>query len=202
MNLYCHFAYVDALYDDFLNVEKKYNIILNKKLLRLGSITPDIHPILRLQSHDQEKIISFYERFQNNIYIKGMIGHQISYYIGVLSHYICDTYCIEHHKMVADLNSFVRHVKYEKKMVEFVNDFFKERHKDVSYNEVSQYTFSPENLRADVGKYIFNNSSFNTNINDQLNLDVKLAYENNREIIFAFINDAIEQISENVVEYA
>lgn len=97
-------------------VEEKFEVTLDKKGLKLGSLKPDYSPYLLRIKHLKEKSINNLCEMIENIKNKSMPETGREFYkfsmdLGIIMHYITDFFCFAHNhpKFVNKL----QHIKYE-----------------------------------------------------------------------------------------
>ncbi len=88
---------------------------------RLGSITPDINPYHRVQPHHARHSKKHIEKYLNKI-SEGSAGpKRLSYYLGITSHFLSDTFCLMHNH--ASGKNPRRHYRYERDLSGFFKSF-------------------------------------------------------------------------------
>lgn len=93
-------------------LERYQNIIIDRKSLEVGAVYPDIHLIRRLPTHNVDQLNKNYF-IQTNNFINKTNDLTLSFSLGMISHYVCDTFCMAHNKKVRRYRDFKEHVAYE-----------------------------------------------------------------------------------------
>lgn len=165
MLIYSHKKMSEFIYS---NIEENTSFALNKFMFKLGNMSPDVPFYYKHLKH---------YKYQNFEYILQMINdlseinpsesvaklNLYSYRLGVITHYVCDYFCLPHHDRDAYKDKLKEHLIYEKRM-----------HKDVKTynNENTLYDdlvdFNDINIKFIVDtfmtKYIDDNTSSQNDI--------------------------------------
>lgn len=108
------------------NLESNYQIKLDEKKVRKGSVIPDFSLKYKLIRHYQEESIDFIageiisliyvSRFLNFANLDRINTKLVSTKIGIISHYLSDYVCLPHRERWTFKDSMAQHVKYEQKL--------------------------------------------------------------------------------------
>lgn len=119
MKLKSHVA-IAHLVADLL--ENHRNIIIDRRSLELGAVYPDIHFLRRLPTHNVEQLYKNYYLETDN-FIHRTNDLTLSFSLGMLSHYVCDTFCMPHNKKIRRYRDFKEHVAYEFVLADEIDKF-------------------------------------------------------------------------------
>lgn len=93
-------------------LEKYQNILIDRKSLEVGAVYPDLHFLRRLPTHNVEQLHKNYY-IQTKNFINRTNDLTLSFSLGMMSHYVCDTFCMAHNKKIRRYRDFKEHVAYE-----------------------------------------------------------------------------------------
>jgi hypothetical protein len=103
-------------------LEKHRNITIDRKSLELGAVYPDLHLFRRLPIHNVEQLYKNYY-MQTNHFINRNNDLTLSFSLGMMSHYVCDTFCMPHNKKIRRYRDFKDHVAYEFVLADEIEQF-------------------------------------------------------------------------------
>lgn len=105
-------------------IEEEYNLKLNVKRMKWGSISPDFLPKYKIYRHYKEESVDFVaQEMVSLIYFMKLFDLQnlnhftnklISTKIGVISHFLCDYVCLPHFERWTCDKCLKKHFQYEK----------------------------------------------------------------------------------------
>lgn len=122
-----------------LDEAKKDNIILNERMFKLGSITPDYSPRHKMVSHYYRDSIDYIEKLMSFV-LDCRDYYKVSFHLGVIVHYITDYFTSPHFNYVKlSSKSALSHIRYEMELDRFI----KEKAPEII---VKRYTF--EDIRT------------------------------------------------------
>lgn len=81
-----------------------------------------MHFIRRLKIHNLNQVYTNYYAQSNN-FINKTNKLSLSFSLGMLSHYICDTFCIAHNKKMRSYKDFKGHVAYELQLAQAIEKY-------------------------------------------------------------------------------
>lgn len=93
-------------------LEQHMNVKIDRDSMELGAVYPDMQLIRRMRIHNSKKVCQNYE-VQSRNFINRTNRLSFSFSIGMLSHYICDSFCYAHNKPMKGYRDFKEHVSYE-----------------------------------------------------------------------------------------
>jgi len=102
-------------------LEAQMDIKIDRDSMELGAVYPDMHFIRRLKIHNLNQVYTNYYAQSNN-FINKTNKLSLSFSLGMLSHYICDTFCIAHNKKMRSYKDFKGHVAYELQLSKAIED--------------------------------------------------------------------------------
>lgn len=198
-----HKIIAENIYDSVYDI---YDLKLDKKKLRWGSVAPDILPQYRFIRHYKDESLNFISKeIMRVIFISRFLDLNnildplaikiLSKKIGIISHYLSDYVCTPHAKRWTFYDSMIKHIKYESSLDKYVVDHdFK---KNVIYSEdLDIYDINPMELRKKIKEYINQiveeysmKEGFENDLNFAVSLNLKLTY---------FILDTIALYSEEI----
>lgn len=95
------------------DIENKYGISINKRSFILGSMLPDINPILRFKSHNKNRIQDeVYDWLLELFKHKGAMDERFYKKLGIILHFIADFFCTPHNSKFK--GNLIEHEIYEK----------------------------------------------------------------------------------------
>lgn len=172
------------------NLKEKYNVELNLKKLKWGSIAPDYLPYYKLIRHYKKESINyitleicnliFFCRYSNlNENTNSFFKKYISKKLGIILHYLCDYTCYPHANRITCINSMREHLKYEAELNEFAIDGFKFKDLllDVEFNYDYDRMFDIVKTYIEdvVCAYMRDNQSFDNDLNYALFLSTNIS---------------------------
>lgn len=96
------------------------NIDLNEKLFLLGSVVPDYSPMHKVIRHYIDDSYEYINSLLSKV-IEFTSINKISFYLGVISHYIADYFCSPHYNNMSFLSKDVfEHIRYEYQLNKFI----------------------------------------------------------------------------------
>lgn len=110
------------------NIENRLGISLNKKLLSLGNMMPDIWPSLAVKKHYKEQSFDFVIDQIEKLIAGGLYENQLSIdafslRLGIVSHFLSDFFCLPHHNREYFHDKLREHLSYENKLHEQFKNF-------------------------------------------------------------------------------
>jgi len=103
-------------------LEAQMDIKIDRDSMELGAVYPDMHFIRRLKIHNLNQVYTNYYAQSNN-FINKTNKLSLSFSLGMLSHYICDTFCIAHNKKMRSYKDFKGHVAYELQLAQAIEKY-------------------------------------------------------------------------------
>lgn len=103
-------------------LEENRNIIIDRKSMEVGAVYPDLHFLKRLPTHNVEQLYKNYH-MQTNNFINRTNDLTLSFALGMISHYVCDTFCMPHNKKIRRYRDFKEHVAYEFVLADEIEKF-------------------------------------------------------------------------------
>ncbi len=94
------------------NLESHSDKKISKFFFKLGSLMPDISPVLRVSEHHISRSKVYIEQYIAKSKNENIKGYHLSYLMGKTSHYLADTFCAAHNDTVG--MSLPDHYLYEK----------------------------------------------------------------------------------------
>ncbi len=91
-------------------VEQLVGISFYKRLVRLGSITPDLQPLRRMQLHNEKVVVDHFMKEYSRVVDQERGMARVSFTLGLLCHYIADAFCLAHNIYTIDIKN---HIQYE-----------------------------------------------------------------------------------------
>ncbi len=110
MIIHTHSAIGHLLYS---YITENTNIVLNKKHFILGNIKPDINHTLRSIPHRSKDIIEVMECLKDELINRKQSVESFSLKLGILCHFLSDTFCRYHFEDHLWERNIVEHIKYE-----------------------------------------------------------------------------------------
>lgn len=101
-------------------IQELTDIKINKRMMRLGSIMPDILPHRRKQLHLPSKVAEHYKKELARTIQRKRKMNRISFVLGLLTHYITDAFCLSHNVYVVNLK---KHIQYEYLLNDFKHQY-------------------------------------------------------------------------------
>ncbi|WP_152801387.1 zinc dependent phospholipase C family protein [Alkalibaculum sporogenes] len=120
MNLKSHIILANHTADI---IEDQIDIKLDRDTLELGAVYPDLHIRKRVRIHNLKQVYNNYFMQTENIINKNKNKWGISFSLGMLSHYVCDSFCLAHNMKMRSINDFKVHRRYENKLSEVVHSY-------------------------------------------------------------------------------
>lgn len=172
-------------------LEEQIDIKIDRDTLEFGSIYPDINIPKRIRIHNTKQVYNNYEKQTKNLINKNKNKFGISFTLGLLCHYICDSFCWAHNMRTATLGEFVKHVKYEKSLEKYVaryklNDSINEVNEEIINNIYRCMNFDIYDYLENKKREYINNSSWD-NLDEQHERDIKCAIICSSIILIGFI---------------
>ncbi|HAE62125.1 MAG TPA: hypothetical protein DCG38_07325 [Eubacteriaceae bacterium] len=119
MKLKSHISIANTVAD---LLEAQMDIKIDRDSMELGAVYPDMHFIRRLKIHNLNQVYTNYYAQSNN-FINKTNKLSLSFSLGMLSHYICDTFCIAHNKKMRSYKDFKGHVAYELQLSQAIEKY-------------------------------------------------------------------------------
>lgn len=119
MKLKSHISIANTVAD---LLEAQMDIKIDRDSMELGAVYPDMHFIRRLKIHNLNQVYTNYYAQSNN-FINKTNKLSLSFSLGMLSHYICDTFCIAHNKKMRSYKDFKGHVAYELQLAQAIEKY-------------------------------------------------------------------------------
>ena len=94
-------------------IEEQIDIKIDRDMLELGAISPDMQIKKRIKIHNLKQVYNNYSIQTENIINKNKNKWGVSFSLGMLSHYVCDSFCLAHNMKMRSYKDFKTHVKYE-----------------------------------------------------------------------------------------
>lgn len=123
MNLKSHIYFADIVGD----LLEQNGVNLNRRILKYGSVFPDVYLPMRLEKHYYEVVKRNYYDILDNLlkktdYFNEDNGFSVgsSLNIGILMHYLCDFFTYPHTHHYSD--TFKQHIHYEKEIYLLLNN--------------------------------------------------------------------------------
>ncbi|MDP3388221.1 MAG: zinc dependent phospholipase C family protein [Eubacteriales bacterium] len=110
MIIHTHSAIGHLLYS---HIVESTNLVLDKKHFILGNIKPDINRTLKSIPHRSKDIIDVMECLKNELTTRTHSIDAFSLKLGILCHFLSDTFCRYHFEDHLWERNIVEHVKYE-----------------------------------------------------------------------------------------
>lgn len=104
-------------------LEELIDVKIDRDMLELGAVYPDMNIRKRVRIHNKKQVYNNYYLQTENIINKNKNKWGISFSLGMLSHYVCDCFCLAHNKKMRSIRDFKEHVRYEKKLARVVKDY-------------------------------------------------------------------------------
>lgn len=104
-------------------LEEQIDIKIDRDMLELGAISPDIHIRKRIRIHNLKQVYNNFSIQTENIINKNKNKWGVSFSLGMLSHYVCDSFCLAHNMRMRSINDFRTHVKYEKRLSDIIANY-------------------------------------------------------------------------------
>ncbi|MFZ7134047.1 MAG: zinc dependent phospholipase C family protein [Eubacteriales bacterium] len=120
MDLKSHIIIVNLIADI---LEKQIDIKIDRDTLEFGAVYPDINLPKRVRIHNTKQVYNNYQKQTNNLINKNKNKFGISFSLGMLCHYICDSFCWAHNMRMATFGDFKKHVKYEKSLAKHLDQY-------------------------------------------------------------------------------
>lgn len=120
MNLKSHIILTNHISDI---LEDQIDIKIEREMLELGAVYPDCNLRKRVRIHNIKQVYHNYELQSENIIVKNKNKWGVSFTLGMLSHYVCDSFCLAHNKKMRGINDFKKHVRYENGLAEYIYDY-------------------------------------------------------------------------------
>lgn len=120
LDLKTHVAIANIIADI---LEEQVDIIIDRDTLEVGSVYPDVNLPKRFRIHNTKQVYNNYDKQTNNLINKNKNKYGISFSLGMLSHYICDSFCLAHNMRMASFKDFKNHVKYEKSLARHIDNY-------------------------------------------------------------------------------
>lgn len=199
-----HKIIASKIYDNVVNI---YGLKLDKDKLLWWSVAPDILPQYKLIRHYQDESINYISKeiikiifisryLEFNKILDPIAIKVLSKKIGIISHYLSDYVCLPHAKRWTFSDSMMKHIKYESGLNEYaVNHDFRKNVINVDEIDIFDSEFSTLKGRIKdfidkvVVEYSSSKTSFKTDLNFALSLNLKMTY---------FILDTIQAYSEDI----
>lgn len=119
MKLKSHISIANTVAD---LLEAQMDIKIDRDSMELGAVYSDMHFIRRLKIHNLNQVYTNYYAQSNN-FINKTNKLSLSFSLGMLSHYICDTFCIAHNKKMRSYKDFKGHVAYELQLSQAIEKY-------------------------------------------------------------------------------
>ncbi|NTW71489.1 MAG: zinc dependent phospholipase C family protein, partial [Eubacteriaceae bacterium] len=104
-------------------LEEHLDIKIDRDSLALGAVHPDMHIARRVRIHNLDQVLKNYQIQTNNFINQSKNKFSISFSMGMLSHYICDTFCMAHNKKIRRYSDFKEHVRYELALSQVISEY-------------------------------------------------------------------------------
>ncbi|MFZ7120071.1 MAG: zinc dependent phospholipase C family protein [Eubacteriaceae bacterium] len=101
-------------------LEKQIDIKVDRDSLELGAVYPDMNLPKRVRIHNLKQVYNNYNIQTRNFINKNKNRLGVSFSLGMLSHYVCDTFCLAHNMKMRNFNDFKRHVRYENALSDYL----------------------------------------------------------------------------------
>lgn len=112
---------------------KKTNFRLDYKAFAYGNIKPDLEKNYIKREHTYEKSIDIINSYANSLINKKMSLEEFSMGVGVVGHFVCDYFCLQHQKYYWK-KAPVAHGIYEVKLHAKLKKFMRNESLKVNYN--------------------------------------------------------------------
>jgi len=113
LNLKSHIILANHIADI---IEEQIDIKIDRDMLELGAISPDMQIKKRIKIHNLKQVYNNYFIQTENIINKNKNKWGVSFSLGMLSHYVSDSFCLAHNMPMRSFKDFKTHVKYENRL--------------------------------------------------------------------------------------
>jgi hypothetical protein len=110
MIIHTHSAIGNFLYSYII---ENTNLSISKKHFILGNVKPDINKTLKNLPHRSKDIIEVMECLTHELINREHSINKFSEKLGILCHFLCDTFCKYHFDEILWNKNIVEHLKYE-----------------------------------------------------------------------------------------
>lgn len=142
MKLKSHVAIANMVAD---LLENHRNVVIDRKSMELGAVYPDLHFLRRLPTHNVEQVYKNY-RLETDNFINRTNDLTLSFSLGMITHYVCDTFCMPHNKKIRRYRDFKDHVAYEFVLADEIEKFqiTEELEERIHWKSLEHYDFDLE----------------------------------------------------------
>ena len=131
----------------YLNLDYEKQIIVEQKSYIWGSIKPDYISKYKFEKHYFKESINMIVELINSLSslsvykIEKDIGfRKFSELLGVVTHFICDYYCLAHYERLRFKNSMKKHILYERELSKASKDYNFTNNHYLSVQIVDEYS--------------------------------------------------------------
>jgi hypothetical protein len=110
MIVHTHSAIGNLLYDYISN---STHLTVHKRSFLLGNVRPDIDPTLNSLTHRGKDLIEVLECLKDDLCLRDQSPIKFSEKLGILCHFMCDTFCRYHFYDSLWKKSIYEHIRYE-----------------------------------------------------------------------------------------
>lgn len=117
MKFKSHYAVGNYIYE---YITSEMNFELDKQHFLRGTVLPDLLIAERKYVHDYDRTLTFFKELLSEIETTTYSISEISIKLGMLTHYLCDAFCVAHNHFH---HNVIRHTYYEWKMNRLVKSY-------------------------------------------------------------------------------
>lgn len=171
-------------------IEEQIDIKIDRDMLELGAISPDIHLRKRVRIHNLKQVYNNYNIQTENIINKNKNKWGVSFSLGMLSHYVCDSFCLAHNMSMRSISDFRAHVKYENGLSAAIDSFelTPNVHEKVQENFYRHINFDIHDFLDGYKKNYLENADFE-NVENQFTTDIEHSIFCSVIVVLGFISE-------------